>query len=259
MVEEKKQRSDAGQVRLKPRDYAALTWIVDMRGVTEPDLGWLLAQIDGKPDPIAEGGARQVVRRWEKAKLAEAQRVLVGEPRLITATTRAAVLVGAARLGSDGRPTPLERPAWTQINHVAACARTRLAMQAELGADLVEWVSDRELRARDQKPPGAASSGLGRRHQPDARVTLADGSKVAVEVELTAKAPSVLDKIVDDLSRSILWDRVRYFATPEAARAVESALVRAKLGKNPITIEPIPQNPILKSIEGGEANLTNRL
>jgi hypothetical protein len=246
---ERKRRADAGTIRVQPRDRAALAWMIDMRGISEPDLAVLLARLDGRREPLALKTARSVVDRWQAAGLAEAQRILVGEPRVITPTTKAAVLLGLARVGRDGRPDALSPIAWTQIKHVMACARVRLSLEdtSDLTASNGAWISDRVLRGEGTDGPTGVAGRVTQRHLPDAVMTLpgvpgpeGEPLRVAVEVELTAKSPAVLDEIVKDLGRSLRWDEVRYFTSAEAGRAVEAALARAKPGKNPIRVYPIP-------------------
>jgi hypothetical protein len=211
-----------------------------MRGITEPDLAWLLAQLDGKPVPLALATATSVVRRWQSAGWAEAHRVLAGEPRLITATTRAATLVGVARVAADGRTAPVMVPAWTQMKHVMACSRVRLAVEAELGPELVEWQSDRAIRAASAELVGMKAS-LSRAHKPDGKVILGDGRRIAVEVELTPKTPDRVDQILDEVLHNVTWDYVAYFASEPAARAIQAGFQRRSVpGKNPLTLHRLP-------------------
>lgn len=239
MIKERKRkaRSDAGQLRVTARDRAALAWLVDMRAAWEDDVAVLLARQAGREPSGSVGGTVHVVRRWQRLGLATAERIVVGQPRVIVATQAAADL-----LHLPGRVAP---PAWTQVTHVATTARVRLVLEAEYGPALAEWRSDRAMRAEAAEARGgvATSSPLGRSHIPDAVVVLADGHRCAIEVELTPKPGARLARIVKDVRSGLRWEQVRYFVSPAAASIVRAVVEAEGGGKNPISIEPVPGAP----------------
>jgi hypothetical protein len=69
----RKQRSDAGKTLWTPRDEFALTWIGHQYGIRLDHLQWLLGRSPGQgaanTNWISEGAARDVVTRWQRAKL----------------------------------------------------------------------------------------------------------------------------------------------------------------------------------------------
>lgn len=235
---ERKRRSDAGGRRVGPRDLAALAWMVDMRAIREDDLAVLLARLGGR-EQVTTGAAVQVVRRWQALGLATAQRIVVGQPRVVVPTSDAAEL-----LGLSGRVAP---PAWTQVTHTITVARVRLMLEAAYGEQLAEWHSERGLRAEAAERRGGvqAGSGLGRAHLPDGVVVLADEHRVAVEVELAPKTGARIASIVKELRSSLRWDAARYFVSSAASSIVTSTVEReGGGGKNPITVEPVPDAPV---------------
>jgi hypothetical protein len=116
------------------------------------------------------------------------------------------------------------------INHWLVCASTALLLAEE--ADLDQVLSDRELRLYERiegKPIASAKmgehpSGAQALHRPDLAI-VADGRRLAVEVELTPKAPGRLARIVRAWRRASWVDEVRYYCAPGAARrGVEQAI-----------------------------------
>lgn len=107
-----------------------------------------------------------------------------------------------------------------------------LALEREFGAEALR--SEREIRCAERWEGRAIASaklgenpdGSDRLHLPDLAV-VADGSTVAVEVELTAKAPRRLEAIVKAWRRARWVDGARYYVPEGATRSgVERAVVR---------------------------------
>ena len=185
-------------------------------------LGWLAATGAASAielEVVAAISRRALVTRLralERAGLLRSEALLRGEPALHTLTR--------SGLRAAGRPE-LECVAISaaSFGHQVALARTALAL---LGAG--ERVGgERELRAFERlegRALASAAVGLARNgeiawHRPDL-VCWRAPRPVAVEVELTVKAPERLRGIVRGWARSRLLEGVVYYATAAAARAV---------------------------------------
>ena len=118
------------------------------------------------------------------------------------------------------------------VRHWSACADVALWIERQWGPDA--YISEREVRLAEllaEKP--LYSAGVGRTdseapllHRPDL-VIVAGERPIAVEVELTAKAPRRLERIVRGWRRSRLVERVLYFAPAgQAFDAVERTIAR---------------------------------
>ena len=113
------------------------------------------------------------------------------------------------------------------FGHLQAVGRVALALR-QAGRDVG---GERELRAWERlggRPLASAEIGLARDgtvalHRPDL-VCWGGARPIAIEVELTVKAPARLAAIVRGWARSRLVDGVVYYAAPDAMRALERAL-----------------------------------
>lgn len=151
-------------------------------------------------------------------------RLLDGEPALYVATA-----AGLRAMGLGGL-APC-RVSASGFAHLAGCAKVAVAL--ERGCPGLRVAGERELRLAERRAGVAvASAELGRRpdgsaalHRPDLVVFGGGGDgPVAVEVELTIKAPARLREIVRAWARCRLVDRVVYVAPPAPARAVGRAV-----------------------------------
>jgi DNA-binding transcriptional ArsR family regulator len=162
------------------------------------------------------------LRSLEQAGLVRSTALLRGEPALHVLTR--------AGLRAAGRPE-LESVAISaaSFGHHLALARAAVALRA--AGERVG--GEHELRAFERlegRPLASAAVGLARSgeiawHRPDL-VCWRPGLPVAIEVELTVKAPERLRGIVRGWARSRLVEGVVYYATPAAARAVSAAVRR---------------------------------
>jgi DNA-binding transcriptional ArsR family regulator len=163
-------------------------------------------------------GAR--LRALEDAGLIRSPRLLHGAPALHALTRRGLRAAGREELD----PVAISASGFT---HLLAVARVAGAL-----ADAGQTVSgERELRAAERaegRPLASAEVGLSRDgtvalHRPDL-VCWGGGAPIAIEVELTVKAPARLRTIVRGWARSRVVGGVVYYATPHAARALTRAL-----------------------------------
>jgi hypothetical protein len=148
------------------------------------------AQKPHDPGELTEKRTAKVVKRWEQLQLVERSWILHDDAAWVTLTQEGLRLV-AEDLGElrPYQPTP------ARVNHLYWCNHARLYV--EQGHDDAEWKSERQIRANQK-----SERGIKRPHVPDAVVTIEDGQQIAVEVELSTKTYSRLDKILHELATS---------------------------------------------------------
>jgi hypothetical protein len=169
---------------------------------------------------IGESATRARLRGLATEGLVGASRVLYGEPALYALTRRGLLSAGRGELD------PVVVGA-SNAAHLAAVARVAVVLAGE-GHRLT---GERELRAWERAAGRALASaevgwardGSVALHRPDL-VCLGDGLPVAIEVELTVKAPERLGRIVRGWARSRVVAGAVYHAAPAAMRAVERAI-----------------------------------
>jgi hypothetical protein len=170
----------AGHEVLRRRDLVVLGWLAEQYGARVDQLGVLLG--------CGPRTVQRTVARLRAAGLVRTERVLVGEP--------AWVLPTAAGMAACGSGFGVWRPRVGLLAHTAAVNDVRLHIQAR--APATEWVPERVL-ARDR---GAGE------HLPDG-VAITDGTRVAIEVELTVKSRRRITAILDELAGR--FDATLYF------------------------------------------------
>ena len=203
-------------------------------------LDWLAAIGAGSAGELAAScglspratGAR--LRAMEDAGLTRSLRLLHGAPALHVLTRRG--------LRAAGRPEldPVAISA-SGFAHLLAVARVAVA----LGNAGHRVGGERELRAWERaegRPLASAEVGLARDgtvalHRPDL-VCWGAGAPIAIEVELTVKAPARLRTIVRGWARSRLVGGVVYYATPPATRALRRAL-RSECAGDRVAVIPL--------------------
>jgi hypothetical protein len=174
------ERSDKGEVRMRPRDAEALAWLAQMYGAPLDVLATVLG--------TTERGAREVVRRWRNAGWAEQARVDAGPAWVWPTPTTARQMLGW-QVGT-WRPSP------TMAAHVRAVAEVRLALA---GTDLEAWLSERHIA---HLAHGYKQAGEKLAHLPDGvwlRGGTDESDNVLVEVELTAKHPKRTEAILQEV------------------------------------------------------------
>jgi len=184
---------------------------------------------------VGRSVAYEVVARLIEAGLLERVQLLRGEPSLIRAT--------ADGLGFAGLGLAVAQIRVGELFHCIACADVVLWAERTYGAGAV--VSERELRFAEQlerRPIASAvvgelPDGRPRLHRPDLAV-IGDERPIAIEVELTAKAPARLKAIVKAWRRARHVERVMYFCLPgPAQQGVERAIARARAGERVSVVE----------------------
>lgn len=197
------------------RDLEIVTWVARMGAVTIEQVRTRFV--------LGRTVAYRRVAACAEAGLLERVDLLRGQPALIRASRRGLRFSGTG-LGTAQAPPEL-------VGHWIACADVALLLEAEFGRDGIR--SEREIRAIERElGRRVASASLGdtgegeRFHRADLAVLRGD-SVIAVEVELTPKAPRRLEQIVRAWRRERSIESIRYYV-PEGAtsRAVERAIAR---------------------------------
>jgi hypothetical protein len=206
---------------------AIMQWTARMGAITDVALADRL--------DVTVNSARGQLHVLQKAGWLSRKRPLAGQPALYTAT-RTGLRVGALQ-GLD----PC-RVSASNANHLIVCAWVAAALERCYPDHLV--LGERELR-RDERERGVplASARLGVApdggpllHRPDLVLWPdmsedgGDGLPVAVEVELTVKAPRRLVDICRAWARCRCVAGVLYLASPEVGRALDRAIDQAQAG-----------------------------
>jgi hypothetical protein len=160
------------------------------------------------------------------------RRPLVGQPALYAITSSGVEAAGLRGLGPC-------RVSASNALHLIVCAQSAVALELRYPGHRV--IGERELRliegehgapvASAQLPRGPAGGPT--LHRPDLVLlpTHSDGRPVAVEVELTVKAPRRLAGICRAWARSRLVAGVLYLAPSEVGRALERAIAKVHAGE----------------------------
>jgi len=152
--------------------------------------------------------------------------LLRSEPRLLRATR------DGLRYAGLGLGVAVVSPG--SVDHWLRCATVAQELTREFGAEQV--ITERELGLAERiegHPIASAQVGLlpdgaARLHRPDLAV-LAQAGSIAVEIELTAKSPRRLERIIRGWRRAQWVKEVRYYcASGGARRAVERAVRRVR-------------------------------
>lgn len=148
------------------------------------------------------------------------------EPSLLRATRE------GLRFAGLGLPVAVVAPG--SVEHWLRCASVGLELEADYGPEHV--LSERELRLAERIESqaiasarvGELPSGAPRLHRPDLAV-LAGERPVAIEVELSPKAPRRLERLIRAWRRASWVAEVRYLCAPgPARRAVERAIHKTR-------------------------------
>lgn len=182
------------------RDRELVGWVGRLGAVE-------MRQVQGRFG-VGRSVAYGLVARLEKAGLLERLALLRGEPALIRATDEG---LGFAGLGLNVQTVRIG-----ELRHWIACADVAPWAEREYGVEAV--ISERELRFAEQledRPIASAVVGElpdGRRrlHRPDLAV-IGGERALAIEVELTPKAPARLRTIIKAWRRARNVERVIYF------------------------------------------------
>ncbi len=207
-------RSDKGCIHLTERDVRALTWIGQQYVVCLDQIQHILGR--EAPVPTKEPGrlthkrTRATVARWCEAGLVRQQKILSSHHAWVWLS-----LVGLQEMGLSYRS---HTPPAASLLHCYYVNQARLFIESGALGEFGSWVSERQLRSEQQ----ARLRGKSRSHVVDGELRLAEGGRVAIEVELTAKSPRRLAAIVDELAGR--YARIWYFADEPCRTLVEAVV-----------------------------------
>lgn len=184
------------------------------------------------------------------AGLLEHHSVLYGWPGMYTATSSGLRWQGMGRLPVfHVRPGGFEH-AW-RVATVAVALHRALPGWRVIGEREIGMLEGEEGRLLASVRTGSAG-GRALLHRPDLGVLGPSGRVLAIEVELSVKAPQRLLRICRGWGRGRHLGHVYYLATPGAARAVRRALRAARAG-DCVSVLGLDEVPLLAARElGGE-------
>jgi hypothetical protein len=223
------------------------------------------AEIVGWVGRIGAAGAEDVMARfamgrsWAYARLSrlvadgllEQKTLLYRQPGLYVASAEGLRWCGLQRLG-------VYRVGPGGFQHAQQVASVAVVLHAGLPG--WEVLSEREIRAAESDRAelvasarvGELPGGRPALHRPDLAALSPDGRTVAVEVELSVKAPSRLAAICRGYARARHIERVYYLADAAAGRAVGRAVAETR-AEDRIAILALADTGALVGVECGEA------
>lgn len=201
------------------RDFEILAWIGGLGAVGQEHLRRRFA--------ISENSCYTRLRRLIEEELLTANILLHRRPGMYVATRRGLRWSGLTPLGVARISAGTYAHAW-EVATVAVALEERFpgAQLSSVRTIRARERDERELLASVQL--GMRSNGVQMLHRPDLALELAPRRTVAIEVELTAKAPLWLDSILRGWARASHVEHVYYLSTPNAARALERAIERVR-------------------------------
>jgi hypothetical protein len=158
---------------------------------------------------------------------------------LLRATREGQRYVGLADL-----PLALVRPG--AVAHELGCAEVAFGLERDLAGDDARVLAERELRLAERaegRPLASAPlSAHGREgmHRPDLAI-LAPGRAIAVEVELSTKAPRRLEAIMRAWRRASHVAEVRYLCGSAGVRRAVERAVAATFSEGKVRVEELPR------------------
>jgi hypothetical protein len=190
---------------------------------------------------VGRTAAYRRVSHCVEAGLIERLELLRTEPSLLRVTRK-----GLRYLGLDALPvaevTPATAPHWLRCASVA-----RHLYETEFDAH--EIFSERDIRLAEQmqRDPvasakvGELSIGGPRYHRPDLAI-VNPGEVIAIEVELSLKAPRRLQAILRGWRRADWVREVRYYAAPgPVTRGLERAVAKTHTAEKVQILELVPR------------------
>ena len=199
---------------------ALLAFIADHRFVLPGQAGALLG--------ISEEAARSRLRELTNDGYLIEEPVLAGEPVAYRSTRR-----GRDMVGSELRALPISL---TNYRHDVGTAWLWVAARNGAFGPAREVLAERVMRSRDARgrddPFGVRLGGVGgdgreRLHYPDLLVIDDGGRKLAIELEITSKAPAAREKILAGYAADPRIDKVVYVVySPQVARALSRSVSR---------------------------------
>jgi hypothetical protein len=203
--------------------------------------------------------ARAMLAAAARAKQLVRHRPLADRPALYTITR-----LGSSAAALDGVEPCRVSPASAQ--HMIACAHVAAVLECRYPGQLI--IGERELRKRERETGTPLASVTLRRvgeygplmHRPDLVLLPRSGPRlpVAVEVELTIKAPRRLVEICRAWARARHVDGVLYFAPPPVERALERAIGAARAGEY-VAVVPLDSLGSERTGRGGRSSIESSI
>jgi hypothetical protein len=227
------------------RDWQIVRWVARMGAVT---LAHLRARFE-----LGRTVAYRRIAACMAAGLLERVETLRGLPALIRATRRGLRFTGVDLRVAQVRPD--------LVGHWIACGDVALLLETEFAPGAV--LSEREIRGleRDEGRPvasavvGESPDGSEILHRADLAVRW-DANLLAVEVELTPKAPRRLEAIVRAWRRARWVAGVRYYVGPGATSQGLARAVRATHSEARIEVLDIGDGVV---VDGGRTPVGRRV
>ncbi len=204
-------------------------------------LGAVTAEALAEREGCVLASARARLQAAERARLLSCARPLHGRPAIYTATTAGLRAVGLGGLDPC-------RVSAANAAHAIECAAVAVRLERAYPDHSV--MGERELRGEERAHGAAlASAVLGTRvdgtpllHRPDlalwpARTTSGGSLPLAVEVELTVKAPQRLLDICRAWARCRCVAGVTYLAAPDVMGPLGRAIAKAHAGERIVMLD----------------------
>ena len=214
-----------------PERLAMLRWTVRMGAVTAE----ALAHREG----VSVASARGKLSRARRDGLLVGQRPLTDQPALYTATAAGVRASGVTGLDPC-------RVSASSAQHMIACVRVAAALERGYPEHAV--TGERELRQRERAARAPIASAVMSRmsdrgrllHRPDLVIWPSGANRLplAIEVELTIKAPRRLAEICRAWARARHVEGALYIAPAGARRALQRAIATAQAGER-IAVVPL--------------------
>jgi hypothetical protein len=224
-------RHRGGHNSSQPPDRIALVcWVAGMGAITAEAVAVHLG--------VSLASARGRLGAAEGERLLKRCRPLTNHPALYTVTR-----AGLCKAGVRGLDPC--RVSASNALHLVECARVAAALERCYPDHRVQ--GERELRGEEREHHrvlasaelGESQRAGGSRHRPDLVLWPLDpagGLPVAVEVELTIKAPERLAAICRAWARARCVAGVLYLASPDVERAVQRAIDRAQAQERVVVV-----------------------
>jgi hypothetical protein len=208
----KKTRRDKGRVLMTPRDMWVLEWIGDSFAARLDQVCELMSRDPQKPmlrRTLSYSTVVGRVHRWQLAGWIDYQRILATGPGWVYLTRKG--------LDAVGLEYKAKMPAWKTLDHVFAVNEVRLT------TEWAYWTSERWIRTNWKKDKYEEI--------PDAIIQDAhNGPDIAIEVEISYKAPEILEQKLRRLVRSYKhpYSEIRFYVpNEERSAAINRAAQKA--------------------------------
>jgi hypothetical protein len=226
---------------LSPELSAVLSWTAGIGAITAEALACI--------QEISAASARARLGGAARQQLLRRHRLLTHAPTLYCVTG-----AGLGAAGIDGLGPC--RVSAANCQHLAVCAHAAAELQRRYPDQRLS--GERELRLQERRAGAPVASAIMRGggahgemlHRPDLVLWPRDGQRgrpVAVEIELTIKAPRRLEAICRAWSRSRLVAGVVYFAPLDVQRALHRAIDRAQ-AKTQIAVLALDSLPLAATV-----------